>query len=84
MPHAGSLYGMPELFAENDTDSVDDDDDADPLDFEDDGNVTTADIIAEHAAEAIMNAQLPKFVQDLTRDIAENGLEALRKWYPMS
>ena len=37
----------------------------------------TADFIAEQAAEAIMNAHLPKIVEMVRNDIKENGLEAL-------
>lgn len=83
MPHAGALYDMPEIPMENTASEGIYEDISD--DEERVGNSThplTADLIAEQAADAIMNAQLPKIVEMVRNDIKKNGLEALRKWYP--
>ena len=85
MQHAGSLYDMPEIPMENTTNGVDENDsDDEELTGQPGANPGTADLVAEHAAEAIMNAELPKLVQMVRNDIKENGLEALRKWYPIT
>ena len=83
MPHTGALYDMPEIPGEGTEDSEVDEDNLDLEQFEArDGYPQTAYLIAEHAAEAIFNAQLPKIIEMVRSDIKENGLQALRKWYP--
>ena len=85
MPHAGSLYDMPEIPMENTpTERVEEDHPDDDLIVPQGVDVATVDLIAEQAAEAIMNAQLPKIVEMVRNDIKKNGLEALRKWYPIA
>ena len=86
MPHAGALYGIPEIPGEETGIGEVDEDNSDLEEqlVGHDGNPLTAYLIAEHAAEAILNAQLPKIVEMVRNDIKENGLQALRKWYPMA
>jgi cell division ATPase FtsA len=83
MPHAGALYDMPEIPVEILSESSDEDDsDDEEQTFPHRGDQGTVDLIAEQAAEAIINAQLPKLIEMVRNDIKENGLKALRKWYP--
>lgn len=84
MPHAGALYDMPEIPVENTASEgiYDDISDDEGVEETHDIHPSTVALIAEQAADAIMNAQLPKIVEMVRNDIKKNGLEALRKWYP--
>ena len=82
MPHAGALYDLPDMppiaksQPSHSSDAVSDDDE------EDDEIMWTFRAIAEQAAMAILQAEIPKLIERLKEEIKEGGLDAVRKWYP--
>ena len=85
MSHSGVIYGMPQQqLKEREKLPAMDWEEGDEEDHqEDEGNEeVTKGAVAEQAAEAILNAELPKFVEMIRREFREKGLDAVYKWYP--
>jgi hypothetical protein len=85
MPHSGAIYDIPEMPSigqsvktEGGHSSEEDDTD----DEESNADYGMKEAIAEQAAEAILNAELPKLVQLIRRELKEKGLDAVHRWYP--
>lgn len=81
MPHVGALYGIPDLPRKNNDPQV-------VYNFHFGGyhrrtEVSTFDV-AGQAVKAILNVELEKLLERVRNDILENGLDAVRKWYPPS
>ena len=49
---------------------------------EDDNEGATKDSVADQAASAILNAEMPRFIERIRRQFDEKGLDAVYEWYP--
>jgi len=91
MTHSGSIYGMPrQALKEREKQPANADEDAEMEDEEDeveeedeeDNEGAARDAIAEQAASAILNAEMPRLVERIRRQFREKGLDAVYEWYP--
>jgi hypothetical protein len=80
MPHVGALYDIPDLPCKNNEPQVG------HGNFHFGGyhrrtEVSTYDV-AGQAVKAILIIELEKLLETVRKEILENGLDAVRKWYP--
>jgi hypothetical protein len=82
MPHVGALYGIPDLPRKNNDLQIGNGT------FHFGGHHRRAEVstydVAGQAVKAILNVELGKLLDTVRNDILENGLDAVRKWYPPS
>ena len=91
MSHSGAIYGMPAQKLKEREKSPQGSDDEDELemygeeereDDDDDNEGVTKEAVAEQAAAAILNAEMPRFIERIRREFREKGLDAVYEWYP--
>lgn len=89
MPHSGAIYGMPrQQLREREKSPVSDSEDMeggehDDGEEEEGGNEgVTKESVADQAASAILNAEMPRLIERIRRQFKEKGLDAVYEWYP--
>jgi len=92
MPHSGSIYGMPaQKLKEQEKSPLGSDEEDEDLNLygeeereeaEDDHEGITKQAVAEQAAAAILNAEMPRFIERIRREFRVKGLDAVYEWYP--
>lgn len=88
MPHSGAIYGMPrQQLREREKSPVSgSEEDMEGEEHgegeEDDNEGATKDSVADQAASAILNAEMPRFIERIRRQFDEKGLDAVYEWYP--
>jgi hypothetical protein len=91
MSHSGAIYGMPPQKLKEREKSPPGSEEDDEMEMygedergeeDDDNEGVTKEAVAEQAAAAILNAEMPRFIERIRQQFREKGLDAVYEWYP--